>query len=165
MAHHEVVTVILVEGESDRAALEVVVARLGAELPRILAVGGSLGVGRAVAELPGERLLGLVDAAERSHFEAYLAEVFVCDPDLESELIQALGVAGVEAVLESEHELESFRLLQRQPGLRESTPEHQLLRFIGGRSGNKLRFARLLARAVPLEKVPAPLAALISAVR
>ena len=154
-------TVILVEGESDRAAIEVLGARLGVPLPRILAVGGSQGVRRAVAELPGERLLGLVDAAERSHFEAHLAEVFVCDPDLEHEFIRALGVAGVEAVIESEGELESFRLLQRQPGLRGQPVEHQLLRFLGGRGGNKLRYARLLADAVPLYQVPRPLRELL----
>jgi hypothetical protein len=59
-------------------------------------------VRRAVAALRGEKLLGLVDAAERSHFETHLTDVFACDPDLESEFIRALSVAGVEAVLDGE---------------------------------------------------------------
>jgi 5S rRNA maturation endonuclease (ribonuclease M5) len=39
LCDHQHVTVILVEGESDRAALEILGARLVVPLPRILAVG------------------------------------------------------------------------------------------------------------------------------
>jgi hypothetical protein len=55
-------------------------------------------VRRAVAALRGEKLLGLVDAAERSHFETHLTDVFACDPDLESEFIRALGIATADPV-------------------------------------------------------------------
>ena len=60
-------------------------------------------------------------------------------------------------------ELESFRRLQQQPAQRERTPEQQLARFFGGRSGNKRRYAELLASALPLERIPPPIAQLLSA--
>ena len=36
-------------------------------------------------------------------------------------------------------------------------------RFFGGRSGNKARYARLLADAVPLDRIPGPIAAVLTA--
>jgi len=154
-------TVVLVEGESDRIALEVLAARVGLRMPRIRVVGGSKGARRAAGELGDERLIGLVDVAEKSDFERVLDTVFVCDPDLEAEFVRALGVAGVEAVIAAQGELESFRNLQRQPFQRDRPVEAQLARFFGGRSGNKARYARLLAEAVPLDRMPAPLGALL----
>jgi len=157
-------TVILVEGDSDAAALEVIARRLGIPVPRILAVGGSKGARRAVASLPGERVLGLVDAQERDDFARVIDEVFVCDPDLEAELVRALGTDAVEAVIAEQGELESFRRLQRQPAQRLRSTEAQLARFFGGRSGNKARYARLLAEALPLDGIPDPLAGILAAV-
>jgi len=158
------VTVILVEGDSDAATLEVIARRLGIPVPHILAVGGSKGARRAVASLPGERVLGLVDAQERDDFARVIDEVFVCDPDLEAELVRALGTDAVEAVIAEQGELESFRRLQRQPAQRLRSTEAQLARFFGGRSGNKARYARLLAEALPLDGIPAPLAGILAAV-
>ena len=156
-------TVVLVEGQSDRIALETLAARMGMRMPQIRVVGGSKGARRAVSELRGTRLVGLVDVGERTDFERVLDTVFVCDPDLEAEFVRALGIEGVEAVIAEQGELGSFRSLQRQPFQRDRPVEAQLARFFGGRSGNKARYARLLAEAVPLERVPAPLAALLAA--
>ncbi|HEX5859450.1 MAG TPA: ATP-dependent endonuclease [Microbacterium sp.] len=153
--------VVIVEGESDRAALETVGARLGLTMP---AVGGSKGARRAAERFAGARVLGLVDAGERRDFERFFETVFVCDPDLEGELVRALGVSGVEAVIDAQGELESFRRLQRQPAQRDRSPERQLARFFGGRSGNKLRYAVLMAAALPLERIPPPIAALLAVV-
>jgi len=157
-------TVVLVEGESDRVALVTLAARCGLPEPDVRSVGGSKGARRAVAELAGTEVIGLVDAAERRDFERVLDRVFVCDPDLEGEFVRALGVAGVEAVIAAEGELESFRRLQNQPAQRTRTAEEQLERFFGGRSGNKPRYARLLAAAVPLDRMPPPIAAVLDAV-
>lgn len=154
-------TVIIVEGESDRVALDVISARMGVRLPLIRSVGGASGARRAAAELAGEALFGLVDAHERAQFERVIERVFVCDPDLEGELIRALGVEAVEAVIAREGELASFRRLQNQPAQRDRSAESQLARFFGGRSGNKHRYARLLAEAIPLDRVPPPLGELI----
>lgn len=155
-------SVVIVEGESDRIALEVLAARLGAQLPTIAVVGGAGGARRAVSELHGECVVGLVDANERALFESVIGRVFVCDPDLEGELVRALGVPAVEAVISANGELRSFRRLQNQPAQRGRTAEAQLARFFGGRSGNKRRYARLLASAVPVGQIPAPLAALLA---
>ncbi|GAA2015783.1 ATP-dependent endonuclease [Microbacterium ulmi] len=155
-------TVVLVEGVSDRIALETFAARRGMPPPRIVVVGGSKGVRRILATLADEHPVGLVDAGERADFERDVADVFVCDPDLEAELVRALGVAGVEAVIDAEGELASFRRLQRQPAQRGRAVEAQLARFFGGRSGNKVRYAGLLAAAVPLDRIPPPLAALLA---
>jgi hypothetical protein len=155
-------SVVLVEGESDRIALETLAARMGTRMPRIRVVGGSKGARRVAAELAEEHLIGLVDVGERHDFERVLDTVFVCDPDLEAEFVRALGVEGVEAVIAEQSELDSFRSLQRQPFQRDRPVEAQLARFFGGRSGNKARYARLLAAAVPLDRVPPPLAALLA---
>ncbi|UOE45661.1 ATP-dependent endonuclease [Agromyces larvae] len=156
--------IVLVEGDSDRIAVEMLAARLGVDLPPVVAIGGSKNARRAIAAHPGARLIGLVDAGERRDFESVIDPVFVCDPDLEAEFVRALGVDGTLAVVREQGELDSFRTLQRQPALRERSIEVQLARFFGGRSGNKLRYARLLAEAVPLDRVPPPLAALFAAV-
>jgi hypothetical protein len=154
-------TVIFVEGESDRVALEVLSLRMDATLPPIIVVGGASGARRAAEELPGERIIGLVDANERAQFERVVDDVFVCDPDLEGEFVRALGVESVERIIQEQGELASFRRLQNQPAQRGQSTESQLARFFGGRSGNKSRYARLLAEAVPLERMPPPLEALI----
>ena len=65
-------TVVIVEGESDRAAAGDPGARLGLPMPPVVAVGGSKGARRAAEEFAGDRLLGLVDAAERSGLRALL---------------------------------------------------------------------------------------------
>ncbi|GAA4352792.1 hypothetical protein GCM10023087_21400 [Microbacterium rhizosphaerae] len=155
--------VIIVEGESDRVTLEVLSARMGIALPTIVAAGGASGVRRAVSDLSDASIVGLVDVDERAQFERVIERVFVCDPDLEGELVRALGIDGVVSVIAAEGELESFRRLQNQPAQRGRPVEAQLARFFGGRSGNKYRYARLLAAAVPLERIPAPLEGIIRA--
>jgi hypothetical protein len=55
-------------------------------------------------------------------------------------------------------------VLQRQPAQRGRPLEQQLMLFFAGRSGNKVRYARVLAAAVPRDRVPHPLAQLLAAV-
>jgi hypothetical protein len=81
----------------------------------------------------------------------------VCSADLEDELIRALGPAAVEQIIEAEGELRSLRTFQRQPAQRTRSPQQQLHRFMGTRSGRKSRYAGLLAGAVALSQVPRPL--------
>jgi hypothetical protein len=157
-------TVVLVEGASDALAVETLAARLGLARPRLVVVGGSKGARRAAAELAGERLLGLVDRAEQGDFAGLVGELFVCDPDLEAEFVRALGAEGVLALIQEQGEERSFGVLQRQPAQRRRTLEQQLMLFFAGRSGNKVRYARLLADAVPLDRVPHPIAELLEAV-
>jgi len=160
-----VTTTVLVEGVSDEIAIRTLAARLGMPSPHVIAVGGSKGARRVAEEHPDERLIGLVDASERRDFERVLDTVFVCDPDLEAEFIRALGRDGIEAVIAEQGELESFLLLQRQPFQRTQPFARQASRFFGGRSGNKARYAHLLAEAVPLDRVPPPLTELLATLR
>ena len=70
---------------------------------------------------------------------------------------RALGVAGVERVLDAEKDLARFRLFQNQPAQRGRTVQRQLRRFMGTTSGRKARYARALTRALDADRVPWPL--------
>jgi hypothetical protein len=175
-------TTVLVEGESDRVAVETLALRdghdLGAERVTVVPMGGATSIvhflGRYGPDDTGHRLLGLCDAGEsggiaralgRAGFgSGSLAELgfHVCHEDLEDELIRSLGVGAVLDVIAAQGELASFRILQRQPSLRDRPINAQLRRFFGGRSGNKVRYARLLVDALPAGQAPPPLARLVA---
>ena len=171
-------TVVLVEGLSDRRALEALAERRGrtlaAEGVSIVSMGGAQAIGAFVDRFGprglGVRLAGLCDAAEERHFARALERAglgsdltrtemaslgfFVCVRDLEDELIRALGVETVEGVIEAEGELGSFRTYQKQPAHRERPTEEQVWGFMWNR---KLRYARVLVDALDLTGVPRPL--------
>src|SRR5207245_8251387 len=87
---------------------------------------------------------------------------YVCVADLEDELIRALGVASVKAVVEAQGELGSFRTLQKQPAWQGRTTDEQLRRFMGSGGRRKIRYARLLVDAMDLSRVPRPLDGVLS---
>jgi hypothetical protein len=87
---------------------------------------------------------------------------YVCVADLEDELIRSLGVATVERVVEAQDELTSFRTFQHQPAWRTRPITDQMRRFIGTRSGRKIRYGRLLVDALDLTRVPRPLQRVLS---
>ena len=159
---------MLVEGTSDRIALETLAERRGRDLAAegvaIQAIGGAQAVARALARNDGTRVVGLVDAGEAAGFRRTLADVFVCDPDLEGELIRALGANAVLRVVEVNGDLGPFRTLQRQPSWRGRPVEEQLRRFFGSGGSRKIRYARHLVEALDLEAVPAPLDRVLAAV-
>ena len=82
---------------------------------------------------------------------------FVCEADLEDELIRALGADAVERVVAAEGELSSFRTLQKQPAWRGRPAAEQLRRFMGSGGSRKIRYARLLVEALHPRQVPRPL--------
>jgi hypothetical protein len=163
-------SVVLVEGTSDQVALETLAERrevdLVASRVEIVPIGGAQAIGRFVAHFGplGVPLSGLYDAAEEGEFSSVLGEdlagrgFFACDPDLEGELIRALGAPAVEAVAEANGDLASFRTLQKQPAWREQPVEEQLRRFMGSGGSRKIRYARLLVEALEPEAAPEPLA-------
>ena len=181
--------VVLVEGMSDRAALHALATKTGRDLVaegvEVVAIGGATNIARYLALYgpDGRDLLvaGLCDAGEERVFRRRLARAgfggdltragmeqlgfFVCDLDLEDELIRALGVDAVERVIEQEGELGSLRIMQRQPAQRGRTAEQQLRRFIGTRSGRKIRYGQLLVEALEPDQVPAPLDGVLDWVR
>src|SRR5438552_861771 len=127
--------VVLVEGITDRIALEAVAAKLGLDLAgegiEIVPIGGAQAVARAVAEYGGVRLVGLCDAGEERYFRRALGDAtFVCRADLEDELLRAVGTARVEKVLATQGDLETFRNFQNQPHWRGRPVEAQLRRWL-----------------------------------
>lgn len=179
-------TVVLVEGNSDRIALQAMAARRGRDLAAegvaIVPMGGARSIGRHLGLFgPGGldlTLAGLCDAGEEGDVRRGLeraglganlgrAEMaslgfYVCVVDLEDELIRRLGPAVVEQVVEAQGELGPFRTFQRQPAQRERTIHQQLHRFMGTGSGRKIRYARLLVDALDLANVPEPLDRLLA---
>jgi hypothetical protein len=169
--------VVLVEGHSDRAALEALAVRRGRDLAAegvlIEAVGGATGVRRRLADpgLRGVRVVVMCDAAEEPVVRRAWAEVgsgepvvVVCTADLEDELARAAGADRVLAVIAARGEDRSFAALRQQPAHRDRPVEEVLHRFMGSRSGRKALYARLLVEALPLAAVPAPLDAVLAAV-
>lgn len=176
-------SVILVEGESDRIALLNLARRLDLDLTRtgVVAMGGATNLASYLATYGPRgrdpRLSGLCDLGEVAVFARHLrragfdvtsdlealesAGFFVCDTDLEDELIRAIGTDRVIEIIKSEGELGSLRRLQAQPAQRERTVEQHLHRFIGSRSGRKARYAALLVEALDLSRVPRPLDAVL----
>ena len=174
-------TVIIVEGQSDKVALETLARRRGLGLAgagvEIMAIGGAHAIGRFVFALRRERsevvLRGLCDEREEPAFRRALERVglgrdldraglerlgfHVCVADLEDELIRSLGATVVEQVVDAQGELGSFRTLQRQPAQQGRSIEQQLRRFMGTRGGRKIRYASLLVDALDLTRVPRPL--------
>ena len=174
-------TVVLVEGTSDKAALETLARRRGRDLGGdrvvIVPMGGATTIGHFLGLLGPQghdhRLAGLCDAGEEGDFRRALEQAgmganltraeleangfFVSVSDLEDELIRALGADAVIAIIGEQGELGSFRTLQRQPYHRDRSVEQVLWRFMGTRSGRKTIYARLLVEALDLDRVPRPL--------
>ncbi|NJP88817.1 ATP-dependent endonuclease [Nonomuraea sp. FMUSA5-5] len=179
-------TVVLVEGTSDKSAVEALAERRGLDLEkegvRVEAMGGATNIGAYVARFGpaghGLRLAGLCDAGEEGDYRKALERAglgsgldrgglealgfYVCVADLEDELIRALGTDGVERIVEAEGELGSFRTLQKQPTWRGRATHDQLRRFMGAGSGRKIRYSRLLAAALDPGQVPRPLELLLA---
>ena len=160
---------VLVEGVSDRIAIETLARRLGRDLAAedvgVVPVGGAHAIGRFLDGVDAEsRVAVLCDAGEEPAVARAIArstverlELYVCDRDLEDELIRALGVDEVEALLEANGDLGSFRTLQKQAAWRGRPADQQLRRFMGSGGSRKTRYARILVDALDPERVPAPL--------
>lgn len=174
-------TVVLVEGESDRLAVRALAARTGRDLAAegvtVVAMGGATNAARYVAELGtrgrGLRLAGLCDAGEARFVRRALAAdgqtgplaahgFHVCRADLEDELIRALGVPGVEEVVETLGESGRLATFRQQPAQRGRDPVAQLRRFIGTHSGAKAAYATALVEALPEGRAPEPLTRLLA---
>jgi len=177
--------VVLVEGPSDAVVLRELACRLGLDGPDLsmVSMGGVTNFAqhlRTYAGRPEVVVTGLCDGAEVRFLAGALRRAghdvggradlerlgfFVCDGDLEDELIRALGPARVQDVIEAQGELRSLRRFQDQPAQRDRELTAQLRRFLGTRSGRKAKYARLLAEAVELALMPAPLVGVLGYAR
>lgn len=159
--------VVLVEGTSDKIALETLAERRGRDLAAegvsVVAMGGAQAIGRYLERFRDVRVTGLCDAGEEPDFRraferAGLAhDFYVCEPDLEAELIHALGAERVLEVVEAHGDLTPFRTLQKQVEWRGRPVEDQLRRYMGSGGRRKTRYARYLVEALDLSEVPRPL--------
>jgi hypothetical protein len=176
--------VILVEGISDRRALEALAARRGgiltADGAAVVAMGGAKNIGQFLERFGPHgsgAVAGLYDVAEEpdvrrglqragfgsgsSGLELERLGFYACIEDLEDELIRALGAEKVVDIVKERGELEPFRTLQKQPEWRGRPLEGQLRRFLGNAS-RKIEYAPLLVDALDLSRAPRPLDAVLA---
>ena len=95
---------------------------------------------------------GLGDDLDRAGMERL--GFFVCERDLEDELVRCLGAQVVEEILAVNGKLGSFRTYQKQPAHRARATEEQLRGFL---TNWKIRLAAPLVEALELGRVPRPL--------
>jgi hypothetical protein len=162
-------TVVLVEGITDRIALEAVAAKLGRDLARegveIVPIGGAQAIRRAFAEYDGDRVAGLCDAGEERWFRRVLGDAtYVCVRDLEDELLRAAGIMRAEEVLAAQGDLETFRNFQNQPYWRGRPVEAQLRRWLRASDRRSKRYPPLLIGALEPDEIPRPLVGVLAAV-
>jgi hypothetical protein len=164
---------VLVEGRSDRLAVETLARRRGrnldAERVRVVPMGGYGNLPRVLERYRDVRIAGLYDAGEQRHFlralrcadrtELEQAGFFACTRDLEDELTRAVGPDGVKRVVEEQGELRAFTTYQKQPAHRERPLGEQLHGFMWNR---KQRYAVLLVEALDLERVPRALESVLA---
>ena len=179
-------SIVLVEGISDQIAVETLASLQARDLTKegvvVVPIGGAQAVSRFLARFGpagvGLRLSGLCDAAEARHFCRELARAgyarpdnrselesegfFVCDRDLEDELIRAVGPDVIETILAEEGDLVSFRTLQKQAAWRDACFVDQLRRFLGAGARRKLRYANRFVLALDLDRQPRPLRDVLS---
>ena len=172
--------VVLVEGVSDRIALEAVAARRGRDLDAeqiaIVPIGGAHAIGASLERFRAVRAVGLCDAGEEHVFRRALdlapdgprgelerLGFHVCEADLEDELIRALGPDAVVELLAANDNLHSFRTFQKQPAWRGRALDAQLRRFLCSSDRRKLRYAKLIVEALEPARIPRPLDAVLAA--
>ena len=163
---------MLVEGESDRTALLTLALRSGRDLTGVdvVSMGGITNLRRHLVDLDRDvRTVLLHDARETPYVERTLAHLgrdlprFVCDADLEDELVRALGIPRVLDVVAAAGDLSSWQILRNQPFHRARSEAAVLQRFFGTTSGRKEKYAGLLTAALEPARAPAPLAGALAA--
>ena len=157
--------VVLVEGESDRIAVETLAARRGRDLAAegvtLVAIGGAQAVARTLAGYTGLPVAGLYDIGEQRAVLRGLERAgvaadgfFACDPDLEGELVRALGPERMLELISSRGQLGPFETYRKQPAQRAKPLETQLHGWL---HNWKVRYAAALVEALELKRVPLPL--------
>lgn len=173
--------VVLVEGASDAVAVQAAARRLGCDLGGVSVVSaagvGNIGGLAAQYRAEGVQLRGLCDAAEVPWVCQALTRAgvgialdraglerlgfFICDRDLEDELIRALGVERVLDLIAAQGDQAAFATLQRQRAWRDAALTDQIRRFLGAGAGRKIRYAGVFVQEVALERMPGPLRAVL----
>lgn len=179
-------SVLVVEGVSDQIAVEALAGRCGVDLASaravVVPIGGAHALARGVSAIamqwPDARVGGMCDAAEEPIVRVGLARVgvgtpvdraelerlgfWVCDPDLEGELVRALGADETVRCIDAQGDLSSLHTLQQQPAWRGRPLPDQLRRFFSSASGRNLRYPSVLVTAIPTDRMPRPLTAAVA---
>lgn len=181
-------TLVLLEGPSDVAAITAVLgdslAGAGHASYALVDMGGVTNVGahlrRAAEHRPAPRMIGLCDAGEAGVVVRALQRLgrdveepadlaaehfFVCERDLEDELIRALGPDTCLGLLEEVGLAPRFASFSRQPAWQGRPLVQRLHRFCGIASGRKVMLAGVMAAALGPGQLPAPLAGLVGSLR
>ena len=156
---------ILVEGPSDRIALETLAARRGRDLAAegvaVVSIGGAQAIARTLSGVSGVRVAGLYDVAEERAVRRGLERAgvsadgfFACVPDLEGELVRALGPERMLELVEVRGQLGAFTTYRKQPAQRTKPLEAQLHGWL---HNWKIRYAAPLVEALDLSNIPRPL--------
>jgi hypothetical protein len=178
--------VVLVEGRSDVAVVRVLLDRrppeelVGVE---VVSMEGVTNIERHLSRLeataPAADVTGLCDVAEagflvralqrRGHAVSGPADLprhgfFVCDVDLEDELIRAVGPQAVADALADLGDEGRFVTFRQQPEWRDRPLHDQLRRFAGSRSGRKELLAGALAARLDPTNLPTPLRGIVDRV-
>lgn len=167
---------VLVEGDSDRRAVEALARCRGRDLAAegvaVVAMGGVTNLGRHLRSWGSDvTVTGLYDQPEEAWVRRTLdrhaspARLHACVVDLEDELIRALGVDRVLDVVAAHGDLPAWETLRRQPFHRGRPVELVLRRFFGTTSGRKIAYGGHLAQALDPDRVPAPLERVLDEVR
>ena len=93
---------------------------------------------------------GMIAKADRPSMHG--AGFFVCDRDLEDELVRAYGAANVVALIQEEGEGAAFVRFTGQPVHKAKSLDEQLMAFI--QKGRKVRYAPLIVERLELSKIP-----------
>jgi hypothetical protein len=180
--------IVLVEGRSDKAAIDALAKRRGRDLHdegiTIIAIGGATKIWGFLALLGPRgldvKLSGLCDIGEERHFRRALQRAgfginlsksdmetlgfYICDADLEDELIRSLGVNTMLEVIAAQGDLGRFYLFRRQPEWQQQSSQALLRRWLGTTAHRKIYYAALLVDALNLDRVPVPLERLLARV-
>lgn len=178
---------ILVEGESDKYALEALALRknknFDADGISIVVMKGAGGIKTFLALLGPNglrvQLAGLCDAGDEPQWaEALKAHgfaktldrpvmaslgFFVCDKDLEDVLITAVGEHETLHVIDGQGESAQFAVFSQQPAHIGKSRHEQLHDFLHSR-GRNITYAPLLVDRLDLKNLPASLEGVIDAV-
>jgi hypothetical protein len=183
MADAELRSIVIVEGQSDGAAVRALARRQGYDLDAEgvsvvpwaatgTSAGFSSGTGPrgSVSVSPpsmtprksttsGARSLEPASGQTSPAGDLEALGFYACHVNLEDELTRALGPAAMEELFEAQGELSAFRTYQKQPAHREEPIEAQLRGFLWNR---KLKYGVLIIETLNLDSVPRPLAAVLA---
>lgn len=166
--------ILLVEGVSDQIVVETLAARRGIDVhgERVVVVpaGGAHALPTCAHKLAAlsddVEVLGLCDVGEAALVANVAADIrfFICDEDLEDEMIRAVGIERAERLFDTQGDLRAFRTLQKQQVWAGRPVDAQMRRFLGSGAKRKSRYARLFSEIIEPHEFPEPLDGLLSAI-